>query len=146
MTYIEAIEARTAVNLARQTNRGFTLIEILVVMAILGMLAVMVAPNLFRQQASAERDFARSEISQLESLVMTYRADMGSFPDSLEDLVQNPSGSARWNGPYVRRGVPKDPWDNDYVYEADGGDFSIVSYGADGQRGGEGDDADIGLD
>lgn len=126
-------------------NRGFTLIEILVVMAIIAMLAVMVAPNLFRQQAGAMRDAALGQISTLETALDAHRLDVGEYPDSLEGLMTNETGRASWNGPYLRREVPKDPWGNDYVYESTGRDFTLVSYGADGERGGEGDDADIGL-
>ena len=127
------------------TAAGFTLIEILVVMAIIGMLAVMVAPSIFNQQAGAQRDAALSQISALEAALDTYRLDVGQYPDSLEGLVENDSGQAAWNGPYLRREVPLDPWDNDYFYDSDGRSFMLVSYGADGERGGEGDEADIGL-
>ena len=127
------------------TAAGFTLIEILVVMAIIGMLAVMVAPNIFNQQAGAQRDAALSQISALEAALDTYRLDVGQYPDSLEGLVENDSGRAAWNGPYLRREVPLDPWGNEYVYDSDGRGFTLVSYGPDGARGGEGDDADIGL-
>ena len=127
------------------TAAGFTLIEILVVMAIIGMLAVMVAPNIFNQQAGAQRDAALSQISALEAALDTYRLDVGQYPDSLEGLVENDSDRAAWNGPYLRRAVPMDPWGNEYVYDSDGRGFTLVSYGPDGERGGEGDDADIGL-
>ena len=127
------------------TAAGFTLIEILVVMAIIGMLAVMVAPNIFNQQAGAQRDAALSQISALEAALDTYRLDVGQYPDSLEGLVENDSGRAAWNGPYLRREVPLDPWGNEYVYDSDGRGFTLISYGPDGERGGEGDDADIGL-
>ena len=127
------------------TAAGFTLIEILVVMAIIGMLAVMVAPNIFNQQAGAQRDAALSQISALEAALDTYRLDVGQYPDSLEGLVENDSGRAAWNGPYLRREVPLDPWGNEYVYDSDGRGFTLASYGPDGERGGEGDDADIGL-
>ncbi len=126
-------------------NRGFTLIEILVVMAIIAMLAVMVAPNLFRQQAGAMRDVALSEISTLEAALDIYRLDVGEYPDTLDGLIENDTDRASWNGPYLRRGVPTDPWDNEYVYESNGREFTLTSYGADGMSGGEEDDADIGL-
>lgn len=126
-------------------HAGFTLIEILVVMAIIGMLAIMVAPNIFNQQAGAQRDAALSQISSLETALDAYRLDVGEYPDSLEGLVENDSGRASWNGPYLRREVPLDPWGNEFIYEAEGRSFTLVSYGPDGERGGEGDDADIGL-
>ena len=127
-----------------QPQSGFTLIEILVVMAIIGMLAVMVAPNLFNQQAGAMRDAAMSQISSLETALDAYRLDVGEYPDGLDGLIENDSGRAAWNGPYMRR-VPDDPWNNEYVYDLDGRGFTILSYGADGERGGEDDDADIQL-
>ena len=130
---------------SKQRQSGFTLIEILVVMFIIGMLAVMVAPNLFNQRTGAMRDAATAEISTLSAALDMYRLDVGEYPDSLEGLMNNDSGRASWNGPYLRREVPTDPWDNEYVYQLDGREFTLFSYGADGQRGGEGDDADISL-
>lgn len=132
-------------NTRMQRSGGFTLIEILVVMAIIAMLAVMVAPNLFRQQAGAMRDVARTEISTLEAALDIYRLDVGEYPDSLDGLIEDDTDRASWNGPYLRRSVPNDPWDNEYVYEANGREFTLLSYGADGMSGGEEDDADIGL-
>ena len=126
-------------------NKGFTLIEILVVMAIIGMLAVMVAPNIFNQQAGAQRDAALSQISSLEAALDTYRLDVGEYPDSLDGLRENDSGRASWNGPYLRRAVPVDPWGNDYVFDSNGREFTLFSYGPDGERGGEGNDADVGF-
>ena len=114
-------------------------------MAIISMLAIMVAPNIFKQQAGANRDGARSQIASLEAALDTHRLDVGEYPDSLDGLMTNETGRASWNGPYLRRAVPKDPWGNDFVYDASGREFTLISYGADGERGGEDDDADIGL-
>lgn len=124
---------------------GFTLIEILIVMAIIAMLAVMVAPNLFNQRTGAQRDAALSQIAALEAALDAYRLDLGEYPETLEGLVENEDGRAAWSGPYLRRAVPLDPWGNAYVYEADGRAFTLISHGPDGRPGGEGDDADIGL-
>ena len=132
-------------NTRLQRSEGFTLIEILVVMAIIAMLAVMVAPNLFNQQAGAMRDVARTEISTLEAALDIYRLDVGEYPDTLDGLMEDDTDRASWNGPYLRRAVPIDPWDNEYVYEGNGREFTLLSYGADGVSGGEDDDADIGL-
>lgn len=132
-------------NTRQRRHRGFTLIEILVVMAIVAMLAVMVAPNLFRQRAGAQRDAAVAQISALETALDAHFIDVGEYPDSLEGLVENQSGRASWNGPYLRRDIPMDPWGNPYVYDSQGREFTLISYGPDGQQGGSGDDADIGL-
>jgi general secretion pathway protein G len=129
----------------KSANAGFTLIEILVVMGILAMLALMVAPNIFNQRVGAQRDAALSQISSLEAALDTYRLDVGEYPDSLDGLLENDSGRNSWNGPYLRRGVPKDPCNNDYIYEGEGREFTLISYGPDGEQGGEEDDADIGL-
>ena len=139
MTQIQTFKVRNS------NTQGFTLIEILVVMAIIGMLAVMVAPNIFNQQAGAQRDAALSQIASLEAALDTYRLDVGEYPDSLEGLRENDSGRASWNGPYLRRGVPLDPWNNEYVYDSNDREFTLLSYGPDGERGGEDDDADISL-
>lgn len=126
-----------------RTMKGFTIIELLIVMAILGMLAVMVAPNLFNQADGARRDAVLSQISSLGSALDAYRLDVGQYPDSMDGLVRNNSGRSTWNGPYLRGDVPVDPWGNAYVYESTGRDYTLLSYGADGRPGGEGNDADI---
>jgi len=122
---------------------GFTLIEILAVMVIIGLLAVMVAPNLIRQQAGAQRDAAAAQLARLDTAISSYYLDMNGYPEELEDLVENPSGRASWNGPYIRGGMLQDPWGNDWVYDLEDGGYTLLSYGPDGQSGGEGDDADI---
>lgn len=134
--------SRSAAPPAKST-RGFTIIELLIVMAILGMLAVMVAPNLFNQASSARQDAARSQISSIGSALDTHRLDVGRYPDTLEGLQRNTTGRASWNGPYLRGEVPSDPWGYDYVYETRGDDYTLISYGADGQPGGEDNDEDI---
>lgn len=138
---------RTGIHPPGAGNRqgGFTIIELLIVMAILGMLAVMVAPNLFSQADSARQDAARSQISSLTSALDAHRLDTGRYPDSLEGLMENTSGRSSWNGPYLRGDVPMDPWGNPYEYSSDGRDFDLMSYGADGSPGGEDNDADISL-
>jgi general secretion pathway protein G len=139
------LPSNTIKNQKIRMEHGFTLIELLVVMAIVAMLAVMVAPNVFRQQAGAMRDVAVSQISALEVALDTYRLDLGRYPNDLEDLVSDNGRDVSWNGPYLRRGLPLDPWNNDYVYERNGQSFILISFGADGQQGGEGEDSDISL-
>ena len=99
----------------------------------------------FNQRAGAMRDGARSQISSLETALDAYRLDLNEYPDSLDGLMENDTGRASWNGPYLRRNLPKDPWGNDFIYDADGRTFTLISYGADGEQGGEEDDADIGI-
>ncbi len=126
---------------ARQ--RGFTIIELLIVMAILGMLAVMVAPNLFNQADGARRDAAMSQISAIASALDTHRLDVGQYPEDLQGLMENTSDRASWNGPYLNNDVPRDPWGFEFQYSVDGNTYTLMSYGADGRPGGEDNDADI---
>lgn len=123
--------------------RGFTIIELLIVMAILGMLAVMVAPNLFNQAAGARRDATMSQISAIASALDTHRLDVGEYPDDLQGLMENTTGRSSWNGPYLNNDVPRDPWGFEFQYSADGSAYTLMSFGADGRTGGEDNDADI---
>ncbi|GAB6041073.1 type II secretion system major pseudopilin GspG [Endothiovibrio diazotrophicus] len=127
-------------------SAGFTLIELLIVMAIIGMLAALVGPKLFSKFAGSQRDAASAQIKMIESALDTYRLDVGRYPDSLEALTTNPGGSNLWSGPYLKKGVPVDPWKNAYQYRRPGrhnNDYDLYSMGSDGNEGGEGDDADI---
>jgi len=125
-------------------NRGFTLIELLVVLAILAMLAGLVGPKVMDALGSSKSKTAKVQIEDLSAALDMYRLDVGSYPKELNALVER-TGS-RWNGPYLKKKkVPKDPWGNDYVYRYPGehGDFDLISYGADGQPGGDGEGRDI---
>jgi general secretion pathway protein G len=128
-------------------NRGFTLMELLIVMAILGMLAALVGPALFSNLGKGQRSAAQTQMDSLASALDGYRLDVGRYPRELDGLVENDTGRDTWSGPYLQRAdaVPKDPWGNDYVYTLVGEDFELLSYGADGAQGGEGDDADLTL-
>lgn len=130
-------------SLAISRSRGFTIIELLIVMAILGMLAVMVAPNLFNKADGARRDAALSQISAIGSALATHRLDVGEYPEELEGLMVNTTGRSTWDGPYLNNEVPKDPWGNDYQYSSDGSEYTLMSFGGDGRAGGEDNDADI---
>jgi general secretion pathway protein G len=127
----------------RDQQRGFTIIELLIVMAILGMLAVMVAPNLFNKADGARHDAALSQISAIGSALATHRLDVGQYPDELEGLMENTTGRSTWDGPYLNKEVPLDPWGNEYQYSSTGSSYTLISYGADGRAGGEGNDADV---
>src|SRR5690606_18327481 len=123
-----------------------TLIELLIVMAILAMLAALVGPAFFGSLGRSERSTAQTQISNFASALDTYRLDVGRYPNSLQGLITNDRGSRRWSGPYLRAdAIPMDPWGNEYQYQvtSNGRDFTLLSYGADGSPGGEGDDADI---
>lgn len=127
-----------------KTRNGFTLIELLIVIVILGLLASLVAPQMFSKVDSSMIKTAETQMKMLETSLNTYRLDMGSYPESLDELLA--SEKPNWQGPYFPKEVPPDPWGNDYVYRMpgdDGAPFTLLSYGADGQAGGEENNADI---
>ncbi|HEX9395303.1 MAG TPA: type II secretion system major pseudopilin GspG [Burkholderiales bacterium] len=128
---------------------GFTLLELLVVVAIIGLLAGYVAPRYFGQVGKSEVATAKAQIDALEKALDQYRLDTGRYPATelgLAALVIRPANEPRWSGPYLRKDVPLDPWGKPYRYRApgeQGRDFDLVSYGKDGQPGGTGEDADL---
>jgi len=127
---------------------GFTLIELLIVMVIISLLAALVGPRFFGQEKKAKQRGAKGQIALLESAVDTYRLDLGRYPTTeqgLQALRERPDGIDKWDGPYLRKELPLDPWGNPYVYESpsEHGEYAIMSYGADGMPGGEGIDMDI---
>ena len=128
--------------------RGFTLLELLVVLVILGLLVGVVAPRFFGQVGKSETQIAAAQIRALEDALDQYRLDMGGYPTTEQGLAAlnaQPAGSTRWRGPYLRKGVPSDPWGNPYQYRSPGehGEVDLFSLGRDGQPGGTGDAADI---
>jgi general secretion pathway protein G len=128
-------------------QQGFSLMELLIVMVILGMLAAVVGPALWGKLAGAKRDAAKSQMSNIEVGLDSYRLDMFQYPNSLEELVKNNSSDQKWKGPYLKNGtLPKDPWGNPYQYRKpgnEGREYDLFSFGADGQDGGEGEQADV---
>jgi general secretion pathway protein G len=129
--------------------RGFTLLELLVVIVIIGLLAAYVGPKYFSQLGKSEVTIAKAQIEAFEKSLDTYRLDVGRYPTTDEGLAAllaaPPTAGAKWNGPYLKKGVPPDPWGHPYQYKSPGakGEFEIISLGRDGQPGGTGEDADI---
>lgn len=132
----------------KHSRHGFTLLELLVVMVIIGLLAGYVAPRYFSEVGKSEVKVTRAQIDAFEKALESYRLDTGRLPTTeqgLEALMTQPSGVTKWRGPYLKKSVPPDPWGKPYQYKQPGehGDFDIVSLGRDGKTGGQGDDADI---
>lgn len=128
---------------------GFTLLELLVVMVIIGLLAAYVGPRYFQHVAKSERNTAQTQVQAFERALDAYRLDIGRYPSNeqgLQALVVNLASDSKWNGPYLQKKPPADPWGNPYVYRipAENRDYEVVSLGKDGRPGGEGDAADIG--
>ena len=131
-------------------NKGFTLLELLVVIVIIGLLAGYVAPRYFGQVGKSEVQVAKAQIESLEKALDQYRLDTRNYPTAeqgLEALMAKPANANGWAGPYLKKAVPNDPWGRPYVYRTPGakGDFDLYSLGKDGKPGGSGEDADIGL-
>ena len=131
-----------------RSRAGFTLLELLVVMVIIGLLASFVGPRYFSQVGKSEVKAARAQIDALEKALDQYRLDTGHYPamdHGLGALVSRPPNEAKWDGPYLRKALPQDPWGNNYVYRIPGqhGEYDLVSYGKDGQPGGAGEAGDI---
>lgn len=131
-----------------RSHAGFTLLELLVVLVIIGLLASYVGPKYFAQIGKSEVTVARAQIDSLAKAVETFRLDVGRYPSAEEGLgalSTRPDNAAGWNGPYLKKAVPLDPWQRPFVYvfTASSGDFSIISYGKDGKPGGTGDNADL---
>lgn len=133
----------------KKYGTGFTLLELLVVMVIIGLLAGYVAPRYFSQVGKSEIKMTRAQIDAFEKALETYRLDVGHYPNAgqgLEALMDAPAGEANWQGPYLKRAVPSDPWGQPYHYRYPGahGDYDLLSTGSDRQPNGSGEGADIG--
>lgn len=129
--------------------RGFTLLELLVVMVIIGLLAGFVGPRLFAQIGKSESKVARAQIDALGKALDQYRLDVGQYPSTgqgLAALLQTPADAPRWQGPYLAKALPPDPWGRPYAYRSPGehGEYDLYTLGRDGAPGGEGDNADLG--
>lgn len=133
---------------SRNHPKGFTLIELLLVMVIIGLLAALVGPRFFGQEKKARQRAAKGQIALFEAALDNYRLDVGRYPTTeqgLQALREKPDEVEKWDGPYLKKAVPADPWGNPFAYESpsEHGDYAIISYGADGRPGGEDVDSDI---
>ena len=137
---------------SRQRRRGFTLVELLVVVGIIAMLATMLVPRVFKGMGKTKADIARAKMAIIEDSLARFQYDCGRLPDEseggLECLLTAPAElEEKWNGPYIKKSQLLDPWGNEYQYVQEGvinvGSFDLISYGADGQEGGEGENLDI---
>jgi general secretion pathway protein G len=125
-------------------NKGFTLVELLIVITILGLLMSLVAPKMFSKVDSTQRKTATAQMQNLETSLDTYRLDVGSYPENLSELIK--SNKRGWDGPYLPKAVPLDPWGNPYQYEKPGTEgkaYNLKSFAKDGQEGGSEDNQDI---
>jgi general secretion pathway protein G len=133
---------------AKRRDRGFTLIEIMVVVIIIGLLAALVGPRLFGKVSTAKLKATKAQIELFGTALDTFRLDTGRYPtteEGLKALREKPSGVENWQGPYLPKEIPVDPWNKPYVYRSPGqqGDYDLISYGLDGAEGGEGENQDI---
>lgn len=134
---------------SRRRQAGFTLIEIMVVLVIIGLLMALVGPNLIRRSEVAKTQAAAIQIEQLGTVLDTFRLDVGRYPttqEGLAALMAPPPGVTRWNGPYLKKALPNDPWDRPYQYRSPGEGgrpYDLYSFGADGAPGGSGEARDV---
>jgi len=135
----------------RRKNKAFTLVEVLVVIVLLALIASVYVPRMFRGMGEQKRKMARTKMANIESAIITFQLDCGRYPDEslgLEELIVRPADlEEKWKGPYLKRSELFDTWDNPYIYIEEGeinmGSFDLISYGADGIEGGEGENEDI---
>ena len=128
--------------------RGFTMLELLIVVVIIGLLAALVGPRFFGQLSKSKQQAARAQIENFRKALDTYKLDVGRYPSTeqgLQVLITRPGGDTKWNGPYLDKEVPVDPWGKSYLYRqpGEGRDYDLISYGEDGSPGGAGEAADI---
>jgi general secretion pathway protein G len=133
---------------SKRAQIGFTLLELLVVMVIIGLLAGYVGPKYFSQVGKSEIKVARAQIDAFDKALDQYRLDAGHYPSTAQGmsaLMSKPANEAKWDGPYLKKALPSDPWGNAYQYRQPGehGEYDLYSYGKDGRQGGTGENADV---
>jgi general secretion pathway protein G len=130
---------------ARRRSRGFTILEIVIVFILIAGLMAFVGPRLFEQMGKAKSQEAKLRVQDLAGKIEMYRLEVGKYPENLQALVRQPAGADRWAGPYAKDADLKDAWGNDYRYTVpgQGKNFDLVSLGADGKEGGEGENRDV---
>ncbi|WP_211450672.1 type II secretion system major pseudopilin GspG [Collimonas antrihumi] len=149
MTRLAAASLEHPAPAPNQRRAGFTLLELLVVIVIIGLLAGMVAPRYFDQIGKSNTKISRAQIVSLEKALDQYRLDVGHYPttdEGLDSLFVKPNNEEKWQGPYLKKAVPMDPWGRPYIYKSPGdhGELDLSTLGADGQPGGTGENADVG--
>lgn len=132
----------------RHSQSGFSLMELLIVLVIIGLLAAAVGPTLYKRVKQAKQTAAKDQIQSFATALDSYFIDVGEYPDNhqgLSSLRNNSSGNNNWDGPYMNKEIPLDPWNKPYIYRSPGrsGGYEIISYGADGVAGGENENQDI---
>lgn len=132
----------------RHKHSGFTMMELLIVLVIIGLLAALVGPALYQRIAPAKESVARAQIENFMTALDSYFVDTGRFPSAqqgLQALRLRPENEAHWHGPYLKKEIPSDPWGNPFVYRSPGrnGGYELLSLGADGREGGEADNRDV---
>lgn len=133
--------------LVRPRQRGFTLLELIVVITLLALIAVVIAPQMFGRAEQAKQKAAQIQVEKVANAIQLYKLEVGRYPESLEDLLNRPSGVDNWNGPYLqKKALLLDPWGHEFTYTVPGqhGRFDLISLGSDGTAGGTEDAADIG--
>ncbi len=131
--------------LRSRRQRGFTILEIVIVFILLAGIMAFIGPKIFQQMGRAKSQEARIRIQQLAGQIEMYKLEVGRYPENLQALVQQPAGVDKWNGPYAKSDDLKDAWGNDYIYRVPGTNkpFDLISLGADGKEGGEGENRDV---
>lgn len=132
----------------KKKNNGFTLIEIIIVVIIMSLIATLIVPKLFKKVEGSKRKITKTQIILIENAIKMFKLDTGRYPtteESLKSLIEKPEDISNWDGPYLEKGIPKDPWGREYHYVCPGKNyiFEIFSFGVDGKEGGEGENKDI---